>query len=51
MSNYYITCTGKLCITFKSFNTRPPELCEVLGCKNETWFIHKEINSNESKID
>lgn len=42
-SNYYISCEGKLCITFKSTCNDPPELCEVIGCMNETWFIHNEI--------
>jgi len=42
-SQYYVSCTGNLCITFKSTSGNPPELCIVIGVMNETWFIHKEI--------
>ena len=42
-SDYYVSCTGKLCITFPATCGDPPELCVVEGCFNDTWFIHKEI--------
>ncbi len=50
-SSYYISPEGKLCITFpnQNFNRNlgilQDELCEVIGCQNETWFVHKEIKT------
>jgi len=43
LSPYYVSCTGKLCITFPSSTGEKPELCEVVGWCNETWFKHKTI--------
>lgn len=43
VSSYYVSCDGRLCITFKN-GIDCPELCEVVGLLNETWFKHKIIN-------
>lgn len=43
-SKYYVTVSGRLCITFPSYkNEYPPELFEVVGLLDEARFKHMQI--------
>jgi hypothetical protein len=43
LSNYYVTCTGYLCITTRILYERRPALLEVIGIRNEFEFNYKRI--------
>lgn len=43
LSNYYVTCTGYLCITTRIKYGGRPALLEVIGIVNENEFNYKWI--------